>query len=242
MNIQFTTWEEWNDTLAKMNAGLVVCPDCNQWVEALQWIPEEYKNLAHRSFINWCKVRTDYESEDERREAIEYLENDKETTKYCCKNCFTKRVKHKTEIDLEEKYDYCDICGEWVEKGTTTCHRKHRKGASKHFCVKCLAIDDAEYEFLKATEKERDRIYFHNKRTAALGLVSDLTIEEWLGILDYYGNRCAECEGDWTDLDHIIPVSKGGGTTKNNVRPLCKHCNSVKNDKELQVTFPDPLA
>ena len=30
MIIRFTTWEEWNDTLKKMKAGMVVCPDCSK--------------------------------------------------------------------------------------------------------------------------------------------------------------------------------------------------------------------
>ncbi len=31
-------------------------------------------------------------------------------------------------------------------------------------------------------------------------------------------------------MDHIVPVSRGGKTTKNNVAPCCKECNNKKKE------------
>lgn len=41
----------------------------------------------------------------------------------------------------------------------------------------------------------------------------------------------------YPNLDHIIPVSKGGGHTKKNTQCLCRKCNIDKSDKE----YPDQL-
>ena len=43
------------------------------------------------------------------------------------------------------------------------------------------------------------------------------------------GHRCVECDAaeDLT-LDHIIPWSKGGPDTEDNLRVLCRSCNSRK--------------
>tara|TARA_B100001964_G_C14057025_1_gene519657 strand:- start:109 stop:372 length:264 start_codon:yes stop_codon:yes gene_type:complete len=32
-------------------------------------------------------------------------------------------------------------------------------------------------------------------------------------------------------MDHIVPLSRGGRTTKGNVVPSCKECNTKKKDK-----------
>lgn len=48
--------------------------------------------------------------------------------------------------------------------------------------------------------------------------------------------RCVLCgrrakDGVELQVDHIIPVSKGGKTIKTNLRTLCSGCNSGKSDK-----------
>ena len=44
------------------------------------------------------------------------------------------------------------------------------------------------------------------------------------------GNRCRKCGRHTNDLeiDHIIPISKGGKSTMNNLQTLCHQCNVEK--------------
>lgn len=54
-------------------------------------------------------------------------------------------------------------------------------------------------------------------------------------ILKRDGFKCKLCgatrENDKLNIDHIIPISKGGKTIKQNLRTLCQRCNSGKGSK-----------
>lgn len=76
--------------------------------------------------------------------------------------------------------------------------------------------------------KELSRVNQQNSRTRKMCLVSDLTLSEWLGVLDEHSHKCKYCGDDYKGMDHVIAVSNGGGTTKGNVVPACTKCNSSK--------------
>tara|TARA_R110002095_G_scaffold124835_4_gene108373 strand:- start:1558 stop:2892 length:1335 start_codon:yes stop_codon:yes gene_type:complete len=45
------------------------------------------------------------------------------------------------------------------------------------------------------------------------------------------GGRCVFCNADdYLEFDHIIPLSKGGSTSTENLQILCRKCNSEKSD------------
>jgi 5-methylcytosine-specific restriction endonuclease McrA len=45
------------------------------------------------------------------------------------------------------------------------------------------------------------------------------------GLCHYCGSRVAAAE---LTMDHIVPLSRGGKSTKGNVVPACKSCNNKK--------------
>ena len=74
------------------------------------------------------------------------------------------------------------------------------------------------------------------KRRALLyKVLSTLTKEEWEALLNQYEYCCAYCgERKTLTQDHIIPLSKGGNHTKENVVPACNSCNCKKGTKIWQ--------
>jgi 5-methylcytosine-specific restriction endonuclease McrA len=77
-------------------------------------------------------------------------------------------------------------------------------------------------------DKEQWRVKAQNVRAEVKGVQSDLTIKQWLSILERFDYKCVYCGGDFEELEHIISISDGGGTTADNVIPSCKKCNRTK--------------
>lgn len=70
------------------------------------------------------------------------------------------------------------------------------------------------------------------RRVAASG--SDLTDAQWFLILDAW-RRCAYCGADGVALqkDCVLPISRGGRYTRENVVPACRSCNASKCNDEV---------
>lgn len=82
----------------------------------------------------------------------------------------------------------------------------------------------------------------HRRRACKVNLPATFTAEHERIALDYFNGCCAVCERPLRDLfathtvamDHWIPLSKGGGTTPDNMIPLCHGkggCNNRKGSK-----------
>lgn len=81
----------------------------------------------------------------------------------------------------------------------------------------------------------------HSKRRAiGREIINTLTAGEWIDILMEYKFKCAYCGKEFTlfnreTKDHVIPISKGGNNTKENIVPACRSCNSRKHDKVVDM-------
>lgn len=63
---------------------------------------------------------------------------------------------------------------------------------------------------------------------------NDLTLDEWAAIVDAWGS-CAYCglaDGPF-QKDCVLPISRGGRYTFENVVPACRSCNASKSNDEV---------
>jgi 5-methylcytosine-specific restriction endonuclease McrA len=67
-----------------------------------------------------------------------------------------------------------------------------------------------------------------------------LTRSEWIEIKEAFRNQCCYCgkELQRLEMDHVIPLSKGGRHTKSNVVPSCRTCNAKKGNRLLPCVPP----
>jgi len=81
----------------------------------------------------------------------------------------------------------------------------------------------------KRTEKRR--------RYNLASTENTLTLSEWDAIKLQYEYRCAYCQKrpKRLEMDHIVPLSKGGTHTKDNIVPSCRTCNAKKGNKLAEI-------
>lgn len=82
--------------------------------------------------------------------------------------------------------------------------------------------------------KRRLQAGWTRRRAREAGADGSFTQKEWNRLCKKYDNRCVAC-GKKTKLevDHIVPLSKGGSSYISNIQPLCRSCNASKSDKTI---------
>lgn len=87
----------------------------------------------------------------------------------------------------------------------------------------------------KKAHKNRYVAYRHNYFAQLRQNGGTVLAAEWEYILEKFGRRCLKCGRSEPQIritmDHIVPISKGGKHTKENIQPLCISCNSSKKQK-----------
>ena len=85
---------------------------------------------------------------------------------------------------------------------------------------------------------EDRRMYSQKRRSILKGLDNNFTEEDWLYCKKYFNYCCAYC-GNANNLtqEHVIPVTKGGTYTKNNIIPACTSCNCSKQNQDMHIWY-----
>lgn len=87
--------------------------------------------------------------------------------------------------------------------------------------------------------KEESRVCCQTRRARKRLLPSTLTIQQWENIKEHFNNACAYCGKELPlTQEHLIPVTKGGEYTHNNITCACQSCNSSKRNKDFFVWYP----
>lgn len=106
----------------------------------------------------------------------------------------------------------CELCGQPIQSNSVRAK----------YCYACNSIPDMVYNHkLRASKK--------------FGLSEHFTAPEWVNLCLRYGCICLACKEKLVIYllppDHIVPLTKGGTNTIDNIQPLCTKCNIGKNNR-----------
>lgn len=108
---------------------------------------------------------------------------------------------------------------------------QNRKSRAWYYANRDRALETALR--WKERNPERARVLVEATRVKRLAAFSSLTTHEWREIWLRFGGRCAYCDAPATELEHVVPLARGGDHTAENVVPACKPCNRSKSAKWL---------
>ena len=83
---------------------------------------------------------------------------------------------------------------------------------------------------LEESHTERLKVRLNARISSKLCATCEPTNER-TELQEFYGNECFYCFNEFEDVDHFIPLSRGGKHCWSNIVPSCKSCNHSKADK-----------
>ena len=143
--------------------------------------------------------------------------------KYCCPRCRQKHWKKnegRESCNRQNREYHRKKCREnWNEKKCIVCENlflpllSHK--TQQRYCSK------------KCSDSVVRRISRQNNRAKKLYNSKDsLSVQDWLDVLERDNKQCQVCLSTLNiELDHIVPLSRGGVNKKENIRVSCRKCN-----------------
>jgi 5-methylcytosine-specific restriction endonuclease McrA len=127
----------------------------------------------------------------------------------------------------------CNKCGE-TKPLTTEYYNLLSSGSWRWVCKLCMAANTRRHYALDPEKVNARAKRYQAQKAAAGGYHNDSDIAE---IRRRLGDRCAYCgvalKGAG-EVDHIVPISRGGDNSPNNLTLACLPCNRDKHAKTAQ--------
>lgn len=94
-------------------------------------------------------------------------------------------------------------------------------------------MDNEWWRRIRLDPAQKARRYANAKRhriRSQKAPVSDFDEAQWIAMQEKFEYRCAYCgkHSKSLEMEHILPLSRGGDHTRDNIVPACRKCNATK--------------
>lgn len=145
-----------------------------------------------------------------------------------CTNCGKRPI-------YKASKNHCRVCLD-KKKLKQSIYRQGRSKEIYESQKRCIAKNPEKYRGIKKKFWEKNKPewarYAEERRARKLNAKGTFSVREWKDLLNKYGNKCLKCGSTKRlEADHVIPLSRGGSNSIENIQPLCRTCNSSKSTK-----------
>lgn len=183
------------------------------------------------------KYDKDYYSKNKKkikRMAKEYYESNLETCKKSRKDYYLKNRERFIKQFRNYYFVHKEYALEWAKNYIAT-HPEIAKKSQKNFKANHPERIKMFKDRWAKGHPEKRLEYAENRRARKIANGGSISSEEWEEVKKKYGYRCLCCGRTDVKLqmDHVIPLAKGGHHGVENIQPLCKSCNSSKSTQHI---------
>lgn len=139
-----------------------------------------------------------------------------------CRSCYRE---YRNAWEQEHKAERAPYFKRWHQENIERRHIATRARCRERW------HNDPEY---RKRKNKQGAIKMQRRRMSIQSSGTDYTVDEWTNLCAHYDYRCLAC-GEQKPLtaDHIVPLSRGGSNSIDNIQPLCHRCNSIKHTKVI---------
>jgi len=143
----------------------------------------------------------------------------------CCKDCNLPQELEASFRFLKHRNNYCNSCNNCVRARQLLYRQNNR-----------WRYNESSKKWAKRNP-EAGRVASKNRKALKRNAKGTFKTNERISLKDHFNYTCLMCGKSEPEIkltvDHVLPLSKGGSNSIENIQPLCHSCNSSKKARYL---------
>ncbi len=207
------------------------CPKCEEIKPISSFYKSKQRKDGYRCYCISCQKKDSKYIQD----------NYPEITRNYSKKHYYKDIEKSREVGKKRASKYSQKNREklreknitWQNNNRAKFNQMQRESYARH-----KEENKSRHKKFMALHPEKNKQYRNNRRARKLNAAGSFTNEEWKELCEKYNHICLRCKKKKPlTIDHVIPLSKGGSNSIDNIQPLCRSCNSSKRVSSTDYRF-----